>query len=163
MLVGTMLVGRLGVSSGRRFVSLDPSSDTPNLPTNITPTNFAWLKLSGKSPTGLGIPPLLIKIMLESNPLKSTMLAGRLAVPRGFQISCTIKLLTRQLEGWKVAFATTASQLQAYCGSLFQYWLWKTRELANYCGLLFHIESIACLRLNSAIILNLSHTKLLAH
>ena len=30
----------------------------PNLPTNITPTNIARLKLSGKSPMGLGIPPL---------------------------------------------------------------------------------------------------------
>ena len=28
----------------------------------------------------LGIPPLKIKIMLESNPLKSTMLVGRLGV-----------------------------------------------------------------------------------
>ena len=30
---------------------------------------------------GLGIPPLRIKIMLESNLLKSTMLVGRLGVP----------------------------------------------------------------------------------
>ena len=29
---------------------------------------------------GLGIPPLQIKIMLESTPLKSTMLVGRLGV-----------------------------------------------------------------------------------
>ena len=29
---------------------------------------------------GLGIPPLRIKIVLESNPLKSTMLVGRLGV-----------------------------------------------------------------------------------
>ena len=29
---------------------------------------------------GLGIPPLRIQIMLESNPLKSTMLVGRLGV-----------------------------------------------------------------------------------
>ena len=29
---------------------------------------------------GLGIPPLRIKIMLKSNPLKSTMLVGGLAV-----------------------------------------------------------------------------------
>ena len=29
---------------------------------------------------GLGIPPLRIKIMLESNPLKSTMLVGGLGV-----------------------------------------------------------------------------------
>ena len=28
----------------------------------------------------MGIPPLIIKIMLESNPLKSTMLVGRLGV-----------------------------------------------------------------------------------
>ena len=29
---------------------------------------------------GLGIPPLKIKIVLESNPLKPTMLVGRLGV-----------------------------------------------------------------------------------
>ena len=34
-------------------------------------------KLSRKSRMGLGIPPLTIKIMLESNPLKSIMLVGR--------------------------------------------------------------------------------------
>ena len=32
--------------------------NTPNLPTNIVPTNIAWLKLSGKFPMGLEIPPL---------------------------------------------------------------------------------------------------------
>ena len=53
---------------------------TPNLPTNVVPTNIARLKLSGKSPMGLGIPPLKINIMLESKPLKSTMLVGRLGV-----------------------------------------------------------------------------------
>ena len=31
----------------------------------------------------LGIPPLLIKIVLESDPLKSTMLIGRLGVTSG--------------------------------------------------------------------------------
>ena len=51
-----------------------------NVPTNITPTNIARLKLSGKSPMGLGIPPLKIQIMFESNPPKLTMLAGRLGV-----------------------------------------------------------------------------------
>ena len=53
---------------------------TPNLPTNIVPTNIAWLKYSGKFPVGLGIPPLKINIMLESSPLNSTMLVGRLGV-----------------------------------------------------------------------------------
>ena len=35
-----------------------PLAGTPNLPTNITPTNIAWLKLSGKFPVGLEISPL---------------------------------------------------------------------------------------------------------
>ena len=56
------------------------SNSTPNLPTNIVPTNIARVKLSGKSPMGLGIPPLRIKIMLESNHLESTMLVGRVGV-----------------------------------------------------------------------------------
>ena len=58
------------------LVSGVPLSETctPNLPTNITPTNIAWLELSGKSPMGLGISPLKHKIMFESNPLKPTML-----------------------------------------------------------------------------------------
>ena len=53
---------------------------TPNPPTNIAPTNIAWVKPSGKSPMGLGIPPLQIKITLESNPRTSTMFIGRLGV-----------------------------------------------------------------------------------
>ena len=69
-----------------QFMELDSakfalfSAITPNLPTNITPTKIAGVKLSGNSPMGLGIPPLIINIMLESNPLKSIMLVGRLAV-----------------------------------------------------------------------------------
>ena len=54
--------------------------DTPDLPTNIVPTSIAWLKLSGKSPMGLGNPPLEFKIVLESNHLKPTMIVGRLGV-----------------------------------------------------------------------------------
>ena len=53
---------------------------TPDLPTNIVPTNIARLKLSGKSPMGLGISPLEFKIVLGSNPLKSTILVGGLGV-----------------------------------------------------------------------------------
>ena len=47
---------------------------TPNLPTKNLPAKIAWLKLSGKSPMGLGIPPRRIKILLESNPVKSRIL-----------------------------------------------------------------------------------------
>ena len=53
---------------------------TPNLPTNFVPTNIAWLKLSAKSPMDMRISTLTIKITLESNPQKSTMLVGGLAV-----------------------------------------------------------------------------------
>ena len=31
---------------------------TPNPRTNIVPTKIAWLKLSGRSPMGLRVPPL---------------------------------------------------------------------------------------------------------
>ena len=53
---------------------------TPDPPTNITSTNIAWVKLSGKSPIDLGIPPFKINIMLDSNPPKSTMSVRGLAV-----------------------------------------------------------------------------------
>ena len=70
---------------------------TPNLPTNITPANIAWLELSGKSPMGLGIPPLKFKIVLESNPLKSTMFARRLGVQwtRSVLLTCSLKISQR--------------------------------------------------------------------
>ena len=55
------------------------SNNTPNPLTNITPTKIARVKLDGKFPTDLGIPPLMINIMLESNPLKSIMLVRGLA------------------------------------------------------------------------------------
>ena len=44
------------------------------------PTKIAWLKLSGKFRMGLAIPPLKLKILLESNPLTSIIVARRLAV-----------------------------------------------------------------------------------
>ena len=44
----------------------------PIPPISIIPTKIACLKLSGK--------PLRIKIILESNPLESIMLVGRLAI-----------------------------------------------------------------------------------
>ena len=50
-----------------------PPGCTLNLPTNITPTNIASGKLSGKFPMDMRITPLIIKIMHESNPLKSIM------------------------------------------------------------------------------------------
>ena len=37
------------------------------------------LKHSGKSPMGMRIPPLKLMILLESNPLKSRILVGKLA------------------------------------------------------------------------------------
>ena len=41
----------------------------PSLPTEIIPAKIPRLKLSGRFPMDLGIPPLKIKIMLEQNVL----------------------------------------------------------------------------------------------
>ena len=67
--------------------------DTPNLPTNIVPTNIARLKLSGRSPMGLGIPPFKLNVMLESSPLKPTMLVGGLGIMIIILATLLIKLI----------------------------------------------------------------------
>ena len=54
------------------LVNLNQGTPTPDLPTNIVPTNIAWLRLSGEFPMDMRIPLLWIKITLESN-MKSTM------------------------------------------------------------------------------------------
>ena len=59
------------------------SLSTPNPPTNFAPTHIARVKLPGKFPMGIRIPPLRIKIALESNPLKSIILVRILAVQEG--------------------------------------------------------------------------------
>ena len=43
-------------NSANTATNTAPSQE--QLPTNIVPTNIAWLKFSGKSPMGLKIPPL---------------------------------------------------------------------------------------------------------
>ena len=76
---GSWAAGQLGSQAARLQYG---AGGTPNLPTNIAHYSHCFSQLSGKSPTGLGIPPLTINIVLESNPLKSTpLLVGRLAVP----------------------------------------------------------------------------------
>ena len=49
-------------------------------PISLLTLSLLRLKLSGKSPVDIRIPPLRIKIMLESNPLQSIVLIRRLAV-----------------------------------------------------------------------------------
>ena len=72
---------QIGLLTPRAFIiSTDTDNPlTPNLPNKIISTKIRWLKLSGKFPMGLGIPPLKIKILLESKPLKSRTLVRRLA------------------------------------------------------------------------------------
>ena len=53
---------------------------TPNLPTNIAPYWYCLTQTFREFPVGLGIPPLYINIMVESNPSKPTMLVGGLGV-----------------------------------------------------------------------------------
>ena len=52
----------------------------PNLSTKIILTKIYGLKISGKSPVDMRIPPQKLKTMLESNPLKSRILVRILAV-----------------------------------------------------------------------------------
>ena len=63
-----------------RYALEDSAALRRNLPTKIIPTKIARLRLSWKSPMDMRIPPVIIKIMLESNPLKSIMLVRILAV-----------------------------------------------------------------------------------
>ena len=53
---------------------------TPNLPTKSIPTKIRWRRISWKFPLVMRTPPLEVKIMLESNSLKSRILVRRLAV-----------------------------------------------------------------------------------
>ena len=57
-----------------------PLRPTANLPIKIIPTKIRRLKTSGKFPVDMRIPPLNIRILLESNPLKYRILR-RSAVP----------------------------------------------------------------------------------
>ena len=45
------------------------SAPTPNLPTNIIPAKIRWLKLSGKFPMVMRIPPLNIQILFATHSL----------------------------------------------------------------------------------------------
>ena len=59
---------------------LVPCKCTPNLPTTTLPTKVRWLNKSGRLPMDMIIPPLWLKIQLESNPLKSRIVVQILAV-----------------------------------------------------------------------------------
>ena len=66
------------------FVAFEDSQapvTTPSLPTKIIPAKIRWLNISGKFPVDMRVPPLEIKILLESKPLKFRILVRRLAVP----------------------------------------------------------------------------------
>ena len=52
----------------------------PSLPTKIIPTNICRLEISGTFHMDMRIPPLTIKILLESGPPKSRILGRRLGV-----------------------------------------------------------------------------------
>ena len=49
--------------------------------TKIIPAKIAGLKLSGRFPMDMRIPPLELKVLLESSPPKSRIVVRRLAVP----------------------------------------------------------------------------------
>ena len=59
------------------WLKLAKSIPTKSIPTKSIPAKICW---SGEFPMGLGGLPLEIKILLESNPLKSRILVRRLAI-----------------------------------------------------------------------------------
>ena len=61
---------------------------TPNPPTKIIHAKIRRLETSGKFPMDMRVPPLEIKILLESNLLKSRSLVRRLAVKGNFCNLC---------------------------------------------------------------------------
>ena len=59
--LGTINVINIAAS----LASFGRRDDTPNLPTNIIPTNIAWLKLSGKSPWAWEFHPFELRLCLS--------------------------------------------------------------------------------------------------
>ena len=60
-----------GGQAARRPAGKPAAAGSPYLPAKIIPTKITWLNISGRFPVDTRIPPLKIKNLLESNPLKS--------------------------------------------------------------------------------------------
>ena len=75
----------------------EPGEQTPNLSTKILPAKIRWLEMSVKFLMGMRTPPLDVKIMLESNPLKSRISARRLAVDADFARRAVVPPVRRSL------------------------------------------------------------------
>ena len=92
--------------------------DTSNLPTKIISAKIPWFEISGKSPMGARIPPLTIKIMLESKPLKSRILI----LVRGLAV-----WLPKSVLIWpRATFKGAATSADAMCLLLLFEWFSKS-------------------------------------
>ena len=63
--------GFLSTAHTQTETSRDPREDkwtAPNLSTKLIPTKICWLKVSGKIPVDLGIPPLKLRLCLSQTP-----------------------------------------------------------------------------------------------
>ena len=67
-------------------------------PTKMIPTKICWLNNSGKFPMNMRIPPLNTKIMFESSPLISRILARRF-VDSTFPVKFPMDVLHSAKEG----------------------------------------------------------------
>ena len=85
----TLRTGRVGACWDANLAM--QTGSTPNLPTKIIPTKICRLKVSGRLPVDLRIPPLNIKIVFEPNPLKSRILVWRLAAGTRLQDRASIR------------------------------------------------------------------------
>ena len=68
---GTWVCGRMGVGVQVQAYRYRRVGPMPNLHTNIIPAKICRLQLLGKLLMSLEMSPLMIKILIESNPLKS--------------------------------------------------------------------------------------------
>ena len=59
----------------------------------LHPTHIAWLKLSGKSPMGLGIPPIKIKHYAWANRPSQYRTGTRLRIAPAIAVRCALRLL----------------------------------------------------------------------
>ena len=83
------LAGRGKASACGRLAAKWRAAIRPISLLTFIPTKIAWLKSSRRFPTDMRIPPLWIKITLESNPPKSRILARRLGISVYFDVAAS--------------------------------------------------------------------------
>ena len=88
----------------------------------IIPTTIRWINISGQFPMGMGIPPLHVDFMFESNPLKYRIWVRRLALwlrRFSFTIAKQATATNNQNDQWCCLRESEASKRFMFVGSWF--------------------------------------------